>query len=216
MRTTAYAGVLLLTVFAAIGNAATSADIIFTHAGSGSGTLNGVPFSTSNFVITSFASTSDKILVGSNLYSMDHQSSSIAIAGLGNFDILIGTRTFFDAGGVSRVGFSRAGSGGLDLLLGPQNVAFRSWNMTSPIGPLTGDTFGLEQWNRTPLVDTTGGILIFNDGGGPATFTATMVPEPAALCLLAFGGCLGLQRARFPGVRCRDENVNRTEPAGCT
>jgi hypothetical protein len=155
---------------------------------SGSGTLNGVPFPTSNFVITSYANPANKQWVTGGIYSMDHMSSSISIAGLGNFDILTGTRTFLDTSPASpRVGFSRAGLQGLDLLLGPQNQAFQTWDMVTPIGPLTGDTWGLEQWTRTPLIDTTGGVLIFNDGGGHATFAAAVVPEPAGLLIGAFG-----------------------------
>ena len=173
--------------------AATAGTIMFTHSGSGSGTLNGVAFPTSNFVITSLADTADKVYVGYGVYSMDHASSSIAIAGLGDLTILTGTRTFWDPG-ARRVGFSRGGSQGLDLLLGPENAAFASWDMISPIGPVTGPTAGLRQWRLSPQVNTTGGILIFNDGGGPATFSA--VPEPATLGLLALGALALVRRRR--------------------
>ena len=162
-----------------------TADILtFEHQGSGSGTLAGQPFPTSSFLITATGDTAARQGYSGG-WSIDHISASIQIAGLGTFGILTPTRTFSEYAG-NLVGFSRAGILGDDLFNGPVDPAFGTWDMLTPIGPITGPG-GVLQWSLIPQIDTTGGILIFNDGPSTATFTA--IPEPAALSLL---GALGL------------------------
>ncbi|MBE3097997.1 MAG: PEP-CTERM sorting domain-containing protein [Planctomycetes bacterium] len=176
--------------------AATAEIIEFTVSFKGSGTLDGVAFPLSAFTITSFADTANKVYAGYGVYSMDHLSSSISIAGLGHLDILTGTRTFWDPG-ARRVGYSRAGINGYDLMLGPEHADLGSWDMISPIGPLTGVAYGLHQWGMSPLIDTSGGVLKFDDGGSSvAVFSAARVPEPYTLSLLAVGGIEALRRRR--------------------
>ena len=167
----------------------------FTFTGSGSGSLGGTNFPTSNFVITSIADTANREKK-SDVWSIDHTSSSISIAGLGDFSILTGTRTFVNCGS-KQVGFSRAGLGGYDLYSNLNNTAFGTWDMLTPIGPFSG-SMNLKQWSSyLPLIDTTGGILIFNNGSCIGTFQATVVPEPATLSLLAAGlGAIWLKRRR--------------------
>ena len=158
------------------------------------GTLNGVPFSLSNFIITSFADTANRQDYGSLVF-IDHTSSSIFIAGLGNFDILTGTRIVCEPH-LSGGRFLRAGVSGTDLYDGPYNAAFTTWNMLTPVGPISGQA-ELEQWVYTPLISTSGGTLIFDDSPlRAATFTAVVAPEPATLSLLALGGAAVVARRR--------------------
>ena len=93
----------------------------------------------------------------------------------------------YQGGGLSRVSVNQA-----DLLWGTTDVQFATWDMLGPIGPISGPG-RLLQWSMTPLIDTTGGVLIFDDGDYNVTFTAT--PEPTTLLLFGLGGLM-LRRKR--------------------
>lgn len=170
------------------------ADILtFTHTGTGSGTLGGTPFPASDFVITAEGNTDDRYSFSTGWW-INHMSASIWIDGLGNLDFLSPTRHFVN-NSLALVGFSRAklpGGSGADLFDGPTHPVFGTWDMLSPIGPISGSGY-LLQWTNTPQINTTGGILIFNIGSSDATFTA--VPEPATLAMFAAGG-MGLMVRR--------------------
>jgi len=165
-----------------------AAPIVFQHAGSGSGTLNGVPFFNSPFVITAFGDTSQVVYAypgnpAVSVWYIDHTSAQIQIGGVGTYSFFTPTRTFVnnkvDPPEPGIVGFSRAGNSGLDLFNGPQDALFDTWTATTSIGPVTGNGH-LGQWNNSPVV-TTGGVLEFNANEiVPTTFIATVIPEPTA------------------------------------
>jgi hypothetical protein len=67
--------------------------ITFTHQGSGSGTLNGVAFEPSSFVITATGDTSTVADLGL-VYLAEHTSASISITGVGSVDFVTPTATF--------------------------------------------------------------------------------------------------------------------------
>lgn len=175
--------------------------ITFIHSGSGSGTLDDVSFA-GEFTITSVGDTDDRIDLGPGAFSITHLTSQITIDGLGSFNLLITTRTF-SAGGV---GFGR-GPNGSDLLSGPSDAPLDTWDMLSSIGPVSGAMSTLQWAPSLGAVETTGGVLVFDDAEGFGTFQAIVedgpaaVPEPASLTLLAIGilGCAsgaGLPRRR--------------------
>jgi hypothetical protein len=149
-----------------------SADLItFTHTGdSGSGSIDGNPFSNQAFTITATADTLD-IQSFSGGFFIDHATACITIDNVGTFDFVTPTRTFVANDG-SIVGFSRAGAGGLDLYNGPVDSAFSSWDMLSSIGPISGAT-GLLQWTSLPVI-TDGGQLIFNNDFTTGSFEAVV------------------------------------------
>lgn len=150
--------------------------LTFIHEGVGSGTLGGVPFGPASFVITSVADTANRVNLGFGFF-INHSSSSIAIAGVATVDMLTGTRTFVN-NTAQIVGYSDA-THSADLFNGPTDTAFAAWDMLAPVGPITGSG-RLIQWTHN-AVDTSGGILVFNDNFSvSARFTAIM-PCPADL-----------------------------------
>jgi len=167
---------------------ATAAPVKIVQTGSGSGTLAAVPFPSSNFTITALADTSNRAAHSQGWY-IDDTSASIAIDGLGTLDFLTGTRMFVN-NAYTIVGFSRAGLYGADLFNGPTSAVFSTWDMLTPIGPIAGEG-RLMQWTSSP-VNTSGGILVFNDGISNATFVA--IPEPATLALFGVLGIMLLRR----------------------
>ena len=168
---------------------AASADVItFKQTGVGSGTLNGVPFPASNFLITSIGDTANVGWFEDGWY-LDHNSSSITIAGLGTVGLVSPTETFVNNTN-HVVGYTRADTL-YDLYDGPANPAFAAWDMLSPIGPISG-TASLLQWTATPVL-TTGGVLVFNDGNCDAIFTA-VIPEPASFVACGLVSLLARRR----------------------
>ncbi len=187
-RAWAWAG--LIGLLAATPGAA-AAIITFEHAASASGTLDGKPFPMADFTITATGDTANRQPISDGWY-IDHTAASIFIAGIGKLDLLTPTRTFVSHAG-QLVGFSRAGADGNDLVNGPQDAAFGTWDMLTSIGPIKGQG-GVLQWSLDPKIDTSGGILILDDGVTNVTFTA-IVPEPGTAGLVA-AGLMMLRRRR--------------------
>ena len=157
------------------------ADILeITYSGSGSGTLNGAPFSNLDFVITAFVDTDDRDSPIAGVFVIEHIVASIQIDSLGTFDFLVPTLHFVN-NNIGSVGFSRAGPKPTDLFSGPSDAAFETWDMLEPIGPISGNDGWLLQWDNFSEVVTTGGVLIFDEETSiPTTFTASQgaIPEP--------------------------------------
>jgi len=202
MRSWQIVGVL---IFSAV---CSYADIItITHTGVGSGTIGSIAVTDAAFTITDVGDTASRqsYLDG---YSIDDTSASIDISGVGTFDFTTGTRTFVN-NTFDEIGFSRAGIDGADLFDGPVNSAFGTWGMLTSIGPTDG-TGSLLQWSLSP-VDTTGGVLAFNDGSSDTVFTASVtVPEPSSLALLA----VGLLGVVVSLARWRSRNVSPSTSKG--
>ena len=179
-----------------LGNLAYAVPITFTHSGSGSGSIAGIPFLSTSFTITAFGDTTARVPTGVGFF-IDHSAATISITGLGTLNFITGTRTFINQ--PSQIpGFSRAGITGTDLFNGPSDPTFAGWDMLSSIGPVAG-AGELLQWQDVPLIFTDSGQLIFTDSISAATFEAVVaVPEPATLLLLSSGLLgFGVFRKRF-------------------
>lgn len=172
--------------------------ITFTHRGASSatGTLDGNAFTTAAFVIEAAGDTANRFAFAGGFF-IDHDSASITIPGVGQFDFITPTRTFING---STIGFSRGSVGGLDLFNGPTVNALAGYDLLSAIGPING-TAELLQWSSLPVV-TSGGVLVFNDDTIQAKFRADLggpvaVSEPGMLGLIGFGMiAIGMARRR--------------------
>jgi len=166
---------------------ASASPIQFIFTGTGSGSLDGIAFNDVAFVFTELTDTANAQSCGGTCTFIDSIAAQVSLTGIGNYNFLSSTRTFDNSG---FVGFSRSGVSGADLFnvfnVGP------SYNMASPIGPVSG-TATLLQWTNSP-VTTTGGTLVFNSASTSGTFqavtTVSTVPEPETFAMLLAG--LGL------------------------
>lgn len=169
---------------------ASAATITYLQTGHGTGTLDGVAFD-SDFAITAIADTANVSSCGVGCLTNDNLSATIYIGTVGMFNFVTPTR-YFSNGTTS--GFSRAGVAGADLF---NMGSFPLWDMVSSVGPVMG-TANLLQWTSGD-VQTTGGVLIFDEATTPSSFTATVVsevPVPAAVWLFGSGlvGLAGVRR----------------------
>ena len=182
---------LAVVALAAVSGTAQAVPIQFVTSGAASGTLNGVAFS-GGFQINSFGDTSSRQAIAGGVFSIDHTSSFVTIEGIGQVQILSGTRTFVSQVGTGIVGYSRGGASGLDLYNGPSSSLFSTWDMTTSIGPVSG-TGQLLQWGGG--LNTDHGVLAFANGLSDCTFTA-IVPAPAAGLSLLGGLMVATRRRR--------------------
>lgn len=175
-----------------------AAPVTFTHrgfAGEITGSIDGVAFTTDEFVITATSDTAARMSFANGFF-IDHLTAQIVIENVGSFDFITPTRTFVNNTG-EIVGFSRAGATGADLFNGPTDNDFAAWDMLTSIGPIAG-AGQLLQWTLS-AVSTDGGQLIFDNRNVSAEFQAQLAsaPEPGALLLLSVGfAALGLFRLR--------------------
>ena len=116
----------------------TSAPILFTFHGSGSGTVGAAPFQNAKFSITAIGDTDSRLQhTLHRVYWIEHISAQIDLDGIGVLSFDSPTRTYVnnESGGV---GFSRGTVLGEDLYNSAINFPnLRTWNMLTSFGPLT-------------------------------------------------------------------------------
>lgn len=174
--------------------------IDFTISGTGSGSLNGQPFTAAAFSIASTADTS-QIFVS----TLPVLSAMVTVPGFGS-----GTFTdpidIFDN---PRAGYGMGGMIDTDVrdILDIDNPVFATYGMDTSLGPVSGtpdpangDPSGYII-NSGSAFPTTAGVFSLTSVTA-ATFQATVVPEPATLAL--FGAALlglGVVYLRWRGAK---------------
>jgi hypothetical protein len=178
--------------------------ITCTFTGDGWGTLAGTAFPDSDFTITAVADTANVEYYGqSNAYDVVNSSASITIQGLGTYTFLPGRggQAITDTENAVNLGLIAFGVG--DARFQIRGVQSDSWDMLTSFGPVVSETGYLMDWSDVQApgypVETSGGALVFVASDyGPATFSATVVPEPSSIIALLGGlvGFLGIRRRR--------------------
>jgi hypothetical protein len=173
---------------------AKASPITYTESASINGSLNGVSITDELLALTGTGNTA-------NITHPDVNTFEIPVTA--TFSVGSSSGTFTDAIVVFAQANDNAGFEDLAVadILDTHNVAFGTYNLSTSIGPLTGD-FGLI--NPGFSFPTTAGALIINSLVTNPTFTAaagaTATPLPAALPLFATGigglGLLGWRRKR--------------------
>jgi hypothetical protein len=184
-----HAAAIALVLFAPFDSSASIIQLVIT--GTGSGTVDGTPFTDEPFAITNVCDTLNRVQFfdsrpSNTGYFIVNTTATIDIHDVGTFQFKDFTRTFV-SNTTSTVGFTILPAL-RDLCDGPSNGLFSTWDMLDPIGPIDGvATIGqwTDQW--FPVSMTDGRVITFNDGSSPATFQASIVPEPASWTILALG-----------------------------
>ena len=159
----------------------------YTINATGTGSLGGTAFSDSDFVITAVADTNNIESSDSgfgSIFIVINSNINISVTGIGNGDFTNETQS------VSNQGYNVAGfgdNGECLAILYVENPIFGSYDLSSPIGPISGSP--VYNFFDNASFPTTAGSFVLTDVSN-SSFTAVVVPEPttfllAALALLA-------------------------------
>jgi hypothetical protein len=181
MKRFAFLAVVACLGVCALAGTGRAESITYTMKATGSGSLNGTPFTDAPVTLTLSGDTANVMGIGQSFLITG--TATVTVAGV--------TDTFKDP--ITVVVDQSGGQAGFFdglAILNTFNSAFNSYDLKTPIGPVTGGASG-NAGNMVPL--TPGGSFVWGAGGvpGTSTFTATTqtttAPEPASLTLLGVG-----------------------------
>jgi hypothetical protein len=177
---------------------ATAGTLTYTEQGNLSGSLGGTPFTNAQVTFT-LAGTPSSINVSGDMFwdVFPGGAATVTIAGIpgtatisNNAEVAVWQCTSSCTNPAAAFAFY---TGGWVTFMGTSNPAFGTYDLTTPIGPLSGTMFG----TAPPLDTDKGPFVISSYSGQTSTFTAfTEVPEPESLGLLAIGAALLLAARR--------------------
>jgi hypothetical protein len=178
-----------------IGGSADAVVISYHFSGTGSGSVAGVPFSDAAFSIEAVGDTDDVYLLGTTAAVVDSLIGVISIEGFG-VGSLAEAATVFTNQVTEVAGVATLSSGDIISLQNVAGMGLDSYDMVSSFGPLTStEPF----FNQFVDVGSSFGLITFSNMDS-ATFTATVVPEPAGALFGAIG-CISLMSRRARGHR---------------
>jgi hypothetical protein len=174
-------------LLAAFGTAMAGAGTItITETITTSGALDGTTF-TGNLVTLTLTGDTNNVTGAYELLG----TATVSVAGVGSDTFSDPQMEAFVLQGSSEGGISDV-TEAWDVL-DVHNVAFDTYTLNTSFGPVSGGTFG-----NPEVFNTVGGTFTITgplNVDHPATFTATLTPEPGSLMMLGAGlGLLGLGR----------------------
>jgi hypothetical protein len=162
-----------------------AAPIVYTVTGTGSGIFGGTSFDDALVTVTFTGDTATVADEGGGFFANRTGVATISVAGVGT-GTLIGEPFAYDNQALEFAGIADNLQGG--TILATKNAAFATYDLTTSIGPLSGEPF-----IRTDLTfTTTFGDFRWRSITGDSTFVAStgtrVVPEPSTLALAGIGG----------------------------
>jgi hypothetical protein len=157
--------------------------ITYTESVVATGTIGSQSFSDALVTLTLTADTSG-ITESSGVFSTSAAMATVNIASIGNATFT-NDLVFFNEPGASEAGFEDFSAvGGSAVVLAIFSASLDTYELASPIGPITGDAH-----NGGGSFATTLGTLFLQQPENSGTFTATIqsVPEPTSIAMLGTG-----------------------------
>ena len=177
---------------------ATAATLTYTEQGYLSGSLGDTTFTNAQVTFTLGGTPSATYHVGVEYWDVFAAgTATVTIAGIPGTATIsnVGLVAVFqcDSSCTTGAGFG-FDADGVYTVLGTRNPGFGTYDLTTPIGPLSGDAWG----TAPPSLDTDKGLFVISRyDGATSTFTAsTDTPEPGSLGLLAGAAALLLAARR--------------------
>ena len=178
-------------VLSVLSATAQASSAIYTLSGTGTGSLDAIPFSDVAFTITSTADTTN-IVLGTpfGFWVVPDFATTISVSGIGSATFTIPTETFINFE-VGATGIT-APDQHIDIL-GIKNAAFFSYDLNSPQGytlsssvsQVTGPSY-IPSPSLGFTFETTAGVFYMSSVSS-VSYQADVVPEPSICALLSMG-----------------------------
>ena len=188
--------VSLLLVALASALAASAAPLRYTLSGSGPVTLDGSS-TTGPWSLSVLADSTSATSAGAGFYSLGRVSPTVTVAGVADVittPVSLNLSQTIDTDGgfpLPSVGFQNGTLALPWVYMG--NASLASYDLRSPIGPLTGPSALIGTGSQT--LNTARGTFNIASATG-LSFSVTPVPEPASLVVLGLGTVAALRRRR--------------------
>jgi hypothetical protein len=179
-----------------MGSAARAGQITFTMTADVTGTLGATPFTDALLTVTSVADTSGVFVTGGIFYELIATSSTVSIAGVTGSPATFTGATFWeDPNGSGDILFGDAsGGGGFGCvaagcpILGFVNFSLASYQLNSPIGPISGNDFPVAVFDAFENIPTSAGLLSVPQASNSTEVTSSLRVSrkrslPPLLCL---------------------------------
>jgi len=202
-------GVVILAALSGVAGTARASLITYTEEGTATGSFNGTAFSDALITITATADTSSISNPSSDVF-VNTAVTTVTVAGLtGTFtDVIQAYAVHILSIPDVAAGFRDVTLGGNDLLA-TISPAFSTYDLSTPIGPITGGASASTGFTY----NTTAGGLFLASVSAVSSFQAqavTPVPETSTLAVAGFGAAVGITYGL--SRRRRDQRRHRQPP----